>query len=372
MKIAQIVSTFPPNIGGMGNVCRSESQFLSDSGHDVTVFTLKYPKITYDDSIYQFNVVRLQPLFRIGNAGVVPQISSMLKQFDLVHLHYPFYGLFLSGLCEKPLIISYQMDARPSGFIKKFLQKIYDSLFPRKMFAVAKKIIVGDKEYFDASRFASHIDKNKVIEIPNGVDTKVFKRLPVDLRDVNLEELSGKKILLFVANLMPLKRVDLAIKAMTLINDKNVRLVVVGGGNYLKKYKKMANDLGAGEKIFFMGSCPNDVQVSDYYNIADCLIMSSDYESFALVIVEAMACCLPVIGTDIPGIRNRIRDGVDGFLFKQGSAESLAERINQILAMPADKLKEMGEHGRSRVIEKYSWHRHMESLESLYQGLLAN
>ncbi|MFH0928697.1 MAG: glycosyltransferase family 1 protein, partial [bacterium] len=83
MRIALVVSTFPPYKGGMGNVAAKEAELLALGGHAVTVFTLGDKETPEPDLGYQ--VVRLKPQFRAGNAGLVPELYSKLKDFQAVH-----------------------------------------------------------------------------------------------------------------------------------------------------------------------------------------------------------------------------------------------------------------------------------------------
>jgi len=370
MKIAHIVSTFPPHLGGMGSVCWNEADLLSDRGHDVTVFTLEYPDTRYDDAIYPFSVVRLKAIFKYGDAGIVPQMLWRLNGFDIVHLHYPFYG-GAEWLCFKkiPFVVTYHMDAQTTG-MKSVFQKIYDLFWPGFIFSRAKKVIVVDSEYFKTVRFGKNVKPENLVEIFNGVDTKLYKPMSADLADLDLQDLDRKKIVLFVSNPIQLKRLDLLLQAMKIINDKDAMLVVVGGRYGLEKYKKIAKDLGIESRVKFMGASANSQQVADYYNIATCFVLPSDYESFALVVAEAMSSALPVIGSDIPAIRNRIDDGVNGFLFKKGSAEDLAEKLGHLFSLSPEERKKMGENGRKKVIENYSWTSHADKLEAVYKDVI--
>ena len=92
MKIAHVVSTFPPQVGGMGQVALEEAQRLAKMGHEVTVFALGYAGTKYHDQDFPFKVVRLWTPFKYGDAGFAPQLFFKLKKFDVTHLHYPFYG----------------------------------------------------------------------------------------------------------------------------------------------------------------------------------------------------------------------------------------------------------------------------------------
>lgn len=91
MKIAEVVATFPPSIGGMGEVCFNESEELAKRGHEVTVFTLRhFKKKEYTNEKFPFKVVRVRPFLKAGDAGLVPGIFFKLRGFDYIHLHYPF------------------------------------------------------------------------------------------------------------------------------------------------------------------------------------------------------------------------------------------------------------------------------------------
>ena len=365
MKIAHVVSTFSPHVGGMGTVCYNEAKRLAESGHDVTVFTLKYPGTTYDDTKFPFKVVRLRPLIRLGDAGLVPQILNYLTGFDLVHLHYPFYG-GAEWLCfsSVPLVITYHMDAQAEG-IKGLISKIYDWFWPKILFAQARKIIAVDAEHFKNTKFGKYFS-DKVVEIQNGVDTNVFSPRIVDLESIGLAHLKDKKIILFVGNPLPVKRLDLLINSMKLLADDNLALVVVGGGYELDKYKQMVKDLQIENSIYFAGQCDSQQKLSDYYNAAWCVVVPSDYESFSLVVAEAMACGVPVVASKIPAMAGRINNGVNGFLFEKGSAESLVGTLKKIMSMSAEERKSVGEKGRMEMENKYSWEQHMEKLIKVY------
>ncbi len=359
MKIAHVVSTFPPQIGGMGSVCYNEAKSLAENGHDVTVFTLKYPGVVYDDAKFPFKVVRLKPLVKLGDAGLVPQILKKLKGFDLVHLHYPFYG-GAEWLCfsKIPLVITYHMDAQATG-LKFFIQKMYDLVWPKFIFAKAKKIIAVDVEHFKNTKFGK-LFFNKTIEVQNGVDTNIFSPHPVDLKNIGLAHLQGKKIILFVGNLMPLKRLDLLLSVIKLLNDSNLALVVVGGGYEVEKYKGTAKDLN---NVYFAGQCNDPRKLSDYYNAAMCVVVPSDYESFSLVAVEAMACGKPLVLTDLPVLKKNISEAI---FFEKGSVESLKNALEKALSLSEEERKRISELERAKAVKEYSWDKHMAKLTQVY------
>ncbi len=369
LRIAHVVSTFPPQLGGMGSVCASEASAMAEQGHDVSVFTLQYSgdiDLQDQDKKVSFKIIRLRPIIKFGDAGLVPQLLWKIgKNFDLVHLHYPFYGgAEWLNFISVPMVVTYHMDAQATG-AKFIIQKIYDFLWPRLLFAKAKKIITVDSS-FNSSELLKGISQDKIIEIYNGVDTNIFKLQLVDLNVLGLSDLQGKKIVLFVGNLLPLKRLDLIIKSIKLLNYKDVVLLVVGGGDHLEKYKQMARSLEVELQVRFVGPCADKAKLVQYYNTAFCVVVPSDYESFSLVAVEAMACGKPLVLSSLDIFKNKFSGAI---FFEKGSAESMSTALGQVLALSEEERDAIGQQGREEVVKNFSWENHINRLRELYVGI---
>ncbi len=364
LRIAHIVSTFPPQLGGMGAVCADEARYMAQQGHDVTVFTLQYSDNSYtdQDKNFLFKIVRLKPLIRFGDAGLVPQLLWKIgKNFDIVHLHYPFYGgaewLSFIGV---PLVITYHMDAQTKG-VKYLIQKIYDSVWPRLLFAKAKKIIIVGPG-FGSSKLLKNIVQNKMVEISNGVDTNFFKPQLAGSADLGLSDLANKKIILFVGNILPLKRLDLVIKSLKLISNKDVILLAVGDGVDLEKCKQMASGLGIDSQVRFVGSCTDKSKLVQYYNTAYCVVVPSDYESFSLVVAEALACGKPLVLSNLP-VFNKIKNAI---FFEKGSESSLADALQKTLYLSEEEIKSIGKSNRELAVNNFSRDSHLSKLKEVY------
>lgn len=114
VKVAEVIATFPPHHGGMGYVCFHNSLELARRGHEVTVFTLEHGRLSYDSDPKDFRIVRLPTPLLYGDGGPVPQLYAKLKGFDIVHLHYPFFG---GGPCctkESPAKVQLGKERRTS------------------------------------------------------------------------------------------------------------------------------------------------------------------------------------------------------------------------------------------------------------------
>ncbi len=376
MKIAHVIATFPPHIGGMGNVAFHECNELVQHGHQVTVFTLHYGSLENHDDALPFKVVRLKPFIRAGDAGWIPQLFNRLKNFDLVHLHYPFYGgaewIWLAHkLYNQKYLVTYHMEAHPRGVVKRLIHFFYNLFLTKIILRGAKKILVVDKDYFFKNPHGGVVPFQNIIELPNAVNTNVFQPRAVTVNDCGWLEWENKKIVLFVGNLMPVKRLDLLLQTFSQLKD-DVVLVVVGGGYEEAKYKKMVVDLELGSRVKFVGRCFDQIQLARYYNIATAVVVPSDAESFSLVVVEALSSGCPVVASDIPGIRSRIVDGRDGYLFQSGSSNDLKEKLEKVLLLSPEQRNAMGERGRAKMKAAYGIEEHIKKLEEIYQGIVTS
>lgn len=371
MKIAHIVSTFYPKIGGMGEVCLNEAKQLADLGHAVVVFTMDYGIKSEDN--FNFEITRLRPWLRFGDGGVLPQLFQRLKDFDLTHLHYPFYGseqwvYWRRLLSKNKLMITYHMDAQSGGW--KFLaQKFNDWMWAKKVLRSADKVILPDENDDAQFYFSRFLPDYKIAKINNGVDLEIFAPRAVSARDLNLEPYANQNKLIFVGNALPVKRLDLAIRALKSIDDGGAVLLVAGGGYNLAVYQKLCRELNMQDRVIFSGECHDKEQLARYYNFCDAAVVPSDYESFSLACAEAMACGLPIIGSDIAGVRGRVKNGVNGFLFCQNSLPSFTDAINKFFALPGEERARLGEKSRQLAENELSWTRHGQKLLNVYNSL---
>jgi len=404
MRVVHLVSTFPPYKGGMGNVCLAQAKNLASFGHQVSVYTpletsleiletrspkkwileTRSPKSRSPKSISDagFAVRYLKPLFKYGNAAFVPGIIKSLKNFDLIHLHWPFLGgseiLLLWRLFRKKpkLIVQYHMDLIAPG-LRGLIFKLNFFLFAPLMVKLADKILVSSQDYLEHSDLKRHWLKNKekFIISPFGVDQQRF--FPQEKKGELLEQygLKNKKIILSVGGLDRahyFKGVRLLIMALTELKDKmpDLYLLLVGEGNLRPEYEKLASDLGIKKRVIFSGRV-EDNQLPDYYNLSDVFVFPSfsRSEAFGLVSLEAMACAKPVILSDLPGVRTLAKD--NGLISKVNDIDDLREKIISIFSC-SEKLKAMGENGLRMVKGKYHWPSIVKEIEKIYVQAVAS
>jgi glycosyltransferase involved in cell wall biosynthesis len=382
MKIAIVTPTFPPYAGGIGNVAAFNAKELVKLGHQVTVFTPFYKQVKEEFS--DLNIKRIPPLFKYGNAAFVPALSWMLEGFDIIHIHYPFFGgaevVWLHKRKFKKqaakIVLHYHMDVVGQGMTKLFFKLHRMFILPR-IVKMANKVIFTSMDYGNSSYLAQMAKKNpnKFIEVPNGVDSNNFVPEAKDEKflakhEINLDE----KIILFVGGLDKahyFKGIEYLIEAVSRLRDAEYkwRLLIVGEGDLKEYYISLINQFRLESKTIFAGYVPNE-DLPKYYNLADVAVLPSvdKSEAFGLALVEAMSCGKPVIASNLPGVRSVVTEKLNGLLVEPKNSDDLAAKINFFLSNPGEAY-EFGKAGRNKVKLKYDWSIIGHKLDGIYKGL---
>ncbi len=378
MKIAQVVCTFPPYRGGIGNCAYHFARLAASRGHEVTVFTPAYGRDRgLAETREKFEVCRLYPLLSHGNGAFLPQLAYRLRGFDLVHLHYPFFGgteaLWLAKLFgdKSKLVIHYHMDVLGLPWYAEFL-RLPERLVRAPLFGRADRITCASIDYIGTSQAAGLYRKypEKFAEIPFGVDLDRFR--PEKAPDRGNGSIPDIANILFVGGLDQahfFKGVGVLLEAMAKIKHSEAfpwRLVIVGEGALKARYREQAARLGINEQTAFAGKVPGE-ELARHYRQADVLVLPSvnRNEAFGLVLLEAMASGTAVVASRLPGVRTVFTDGKQGFYTEPGNPDDLAARLIRLLKNDEERLA-MAAAGRKLAEEKYGWERVGERLEELY------
>lgn len=381
MKIAQVTATFPPYMAGIGNVCYHNSLELAKLGHEVTVYTSNYPNIEYKyPNIFQ--VKRLPSLFRFGNAPFLPGLMN-IKDYDIVHLHYPFYFgsemiYAISKLRKLKYIITYHHDVINTGLIGLFC-KVNSSTLMKLIINSASKIGVTSLDYVQQSIIKDIINikrKNDwVVEIPNGVDINLFNPSVDGTKIKKQHGIESKEVVLFVGALDKahyFKGIEYLLRSFAKLKNNDANLLIVGNGTLKKLYIEIAKELNILDKTVFVGNVSND-DLPKYYAASDIIVLPSISmgEAFGVVLIEAMATGKPIIASNLPGVRTVISDGINGFLAEPKNVEDLASKIEYLLENE-DVRREFGKQGRKKAERYYSWENIGKKLESIYLEVLSS
>jgi D-inositol-3-phosphate glycosyltransferase len=213
-----------------------------------------------------------------------------------------------------------------------------------------------------------------------GVDLATFQ--PLDRADARRKiGYGGGRLLLFAGRLERLKGVDVAIRALALLRDRqhaDLRLIVLGEDarengvrdgveSEKERLKAVASAAGVRDSVDFVGSVAHH-ELPYFYAAADVCVMPSYSESFGLVGLEAQACGCPVVASDVSGLRSVVRDEVTGYLIDGHDPAMYAERIGRLLANP-ELAQQMGRRGRL-LAQRFSWTRTADRLDQLFERVI--
>jgi glycosyltransferase involved in cell wall biosynthesis len=182
------------------------------------------------------------------------------------------------------------------------------------------------------------------------------------------EELGVKDDFLWLAvgRLEAVKDYPCMLRAMAR-TPKTTRLLVLGAGPQEGRLREFAAWLGLSQRVHFAGFEPN---VKRWMRAADGFVLSSRYEGLPMVLLEAGACGVPVVATDVPGTREVVVDGETGWLAPAGDPAELAKTMMKLMDMPPEARHAMGERARSHVARNFSMEAALDRWERLYADLL--
>lgn len=383
MKIAQI-AYFPPAVKAshfaIGHAVHFLSEELTRLGHDVTVFVPCSPGIKKFKE-HGYKIKTLWSVFRIGHIFFAPTLWFKLRKFDIVNVHYPFWGVLeMVGLYKflhkdrMKFVINYDVDVLPKGFYKKILQWQCAKVLPRLMLVV-DKVIASSADYLTTSDVFGKFYAGKTrmfAEVPFGA-ADIFFPEPKDKRLMACYGLKdGDVVLMFIGLLdrtRNYKGIRYLLRAMEYL-DANVKLIIGGDGEMRAFYQAKLIEAGLGKRVIFTGYI-KDNEMRQHYNLCDIFILPSvnRMEACSAVALEAMACGKPLIVTNLKGVRSIIDPGVNGMLVEPKNSRDIADKVKFLLQRP-QLMVTMGMNGAERANLHYRWPIIAKKLEAIYNRIL--
>jgi glycosyltransferase involved in cell wall biosynthesis len=362
----------------------NHTRSLVAAGHAVDVFTPAYDGNERTEEREGFRIHYVKPLVQFGNAGFIPQITQKLEKYDIVHLHYPFYGAAepLWRLKKRKgdalkLVLTYHMDVVGGMFLKPFFMLHTRFIMPR-IVKSADAVIVTSNDYAAHSNIAKLFYRipEKFHEIPPEVDTHHFYHR----EDTHaLRERHGiqedERVLLFVGGLDKahyFKGIDFLIDAFEVVQRSTVhkvKLLIVGKGELSTDYQRKVKEKGLDSSIIFVGPASYE-DLPRYYSLADVTLLPSidKSEAFGIVLIESLACQTPIIATSLPGVRTVVDQDVNGYTFALKNEGQLAGAVHDILTSP-EKARAMGLKGREKVEQLYAKEKVVHKLSEVYRSI---
>lgn len=325
-------------VGGIETYNIQMAYALQKVGHEVMLFSGvgSHNKLK-DLDIREFKFINRRYFRFFGN-----RFSKFMERFS-------FFIFCFNVLLKEN--IDFLVLSKPFDFFVVYFLKL------KKPHIKAIFVSGGEDFYFFDRFFAKRLDviigvskaiveilekryKKKVYLIPNGVNLEVFKKIELQ---------KEQNSLVSVGRVVGWKGFDLVIKALNSL--PNFSYKIVGDGPYLETLKKMAKEMGLEDRVYFLGE-KNQEEIAELLNKSNVFILPSiGLEAFGIVILEAMACGLPVVASRNGGIVDIIEDGVNGYLFEIGDINGLILAIKRAML---DE-KRVSETGFRMVKEKYSW-----------------
>jgi glycosyltransferase involved in cell wall biosynthesis len=357
--------------GGVERVMQYISQVLCKDGYKVTAVVSRRPGSAERDNVYGVEEVRVKPAFYTFKVPIMPGYYNCLKSLapDILHVHgtIPNISDVVVSYANKhrvPSIFHYHFDGNAESAIGNIAAGIYNSTINSYAVKNATKVVTLTKIYAEMSPVLRPYLK-KVEVIPNGVDIKKFNP-EIDVTGLKAKyNIPDGKIIFSAVRLVKYKGMDYLIRAMKGI--KNATLVIAGVGPEEAALKKLADDLKI-DNIKFLGLIHNE-NMAQFYRISDVYAIPSvtTGEHFGISALEAMACGIPIVATNLPGHREFITQDF-GILVEPRKPEELTTSICSILA--DDKMhKEMAIAARKNA-EKYSWDIITQRWLEIYRDLL--
>ncbi|MEE9516115.1 MAG: glycosyltransferase [Candidatus Adiutricales bacterium] len=293
--------------------------------------------------------------------------------FDLVHTHTSKAGVIgrvAAILAGVPVIIHASHGHIYTGFYGPLFSRIL-LLLDRFLSRWTERIVTLTARGLDEQVRMSIAPRSRFRVVPSGVDLTRFMDSPVSIEHTRAElglPLSGP-LLGMVAELDHRKGHKYLIEAMPAVfrAHQDARLLIVGQGPLENQLKAQITGLGLQDAIILTG---HREDIPEILHLLDIFVLSSINEGMGRVIVEAMACGLPVVASNLMGIPELVEDGVTGFLFRPRDSHGLAEKIIELLDNP-EKAEKMGFIGRQKVYPSHDETVMVEAFEDLYREALS-
>jgi N-acetyl-alpha-D-glucosaminyl L-malate synthase BshA len=374
-KKLKIGITCYPSVGGSGVVATELGKLLAERGHEIHFITSSLPfrlnkvycNITFHEvEVNQYSVFKYPP-YDLALASKMAEVAKREK-LDLLHVHYAiphaicaFLAKQMVGEDLKIVTTLHGTDITVLGYDQSLSDLIRFGIETSdKVTAVSHSLVEQTIELLQP--------KKQIETVYNFIDDRIyFKKNTTHLkREYGIDE--DEKVIIHVSNFRKVKRVQDVIYSFQLIQRKiNAKLLLVGDGPEMSFVSRLVRELGLTDKVLFLGKQDNLEQL---YSISDLMLLLSEKESFGLVLLEAMACGVPCIGTNIGGIPEVIHEGKTGFLSEIGDINTVSNHAIHILSNP-DLHKKMSEH--AIYIAKNDFHSEkiVSQYESIYYDLLS-
>jgi len=368
-KIAVVVPKYGLVGGGERFVFELTERLANIPGYEIHVFSNKWRSESDHITFHKIPIITFPKWLTSISFAYLANRKIAKMDFDLIHSH--------DRVFKSNVVTLHSIPHRT--WVRDIRQKRRLSLFDYGTSWMDKKMYThsGCQMFLPVSNLvkikvleAFQIDERKIRVIHPGVDVERFQsdnphnrqeiRQAFGISDTDF-------LILFVGMNFEVKGLDSLLSAIALLKSEydndQVKVLIVGKGN-TKKYKALGHKLGIGEQLIFTG-VRNDME--KIYPAGDILVMLSKFDTFGMVITEAMAASLPVIISDNVGAKDLVIQGENGFVINRENIEMISSKIN--LMLNKQKRLEMGKKAHHTALNN-TWEQMTLIVLNVYEALL--
>lgn len=363
-----------PTVGGSGVVATELGKLLAEKGHEIHFISSSMPfrlnkvycNIYYHEvTVNQYSVFQYPP-YDLALASKIAEVTNREK-LDVLHVHYAIPHAVCAVLAKQMVDHDVKIVTTLHGTDITVLG--YDpSLSDMIKFGIEQSDVVTAVSNALVKQTYELLDVQKEIHtVYNFVDERVYRKKNVH----HLKDEYGigdhEKVIIHVSNFRKVKRVPDVVRAFSFVRSQiPAKLLLVGDGPEMTVVCRLVKQLGLTDDVRCLGKQEN---LEELYSISDVKWLLSEKESFGLVLLEAMACGVPCVGTNIGGIPEVIEDGKTGFLCELGHIEEVAEKTLRMLKN--DELHTyMAEQALKTVYDKFHSQQIVKQYENIYFSLM--
>jgi N-acetyl-alpha-D-glucosaminyl L-malate synthase BshA len=334
--------------------------------HEVHLVSYDKPVRAHDEDGCVFHRVELlsYPLFErvpcCYSLALVSKLAEIITSYnlDIVHAHYAVPNAASAYLAKKICNDTAKLVTTLHG-TDSYLVGRHPSYKAVTQFSIQHSdALTAVSEYLKDRTLTEFDISRELVVIPNFTDPQRFRRL---------EKKDEQKIISHSSNFRAIKRIPDIIQVFKILSEKvDCKLTLIGNGPEQPKAKSMVKNLGLSKRVEFLGNVKN---VQEILGKSDLFLLPSEDESFGLAALEAMSCEIPVVASNVGGLRELISHGADGYLVDVGDVEALATYSLSILQNPKQQEK-FGRNARRKVLRMYTPDKIMPQYERLYEECL--
>ena len=370
-KIAVVVPKYGLVGGGERFVFELTERLANIPGYEIHVFSNKWRSESDHITFHKIPIITFPKWLTSISFAYLANRKIAKMDFDLIHSHDRIFKSNVVTLHSIP----------HQTWVREIRQKRWLSLFDRGTSWTEKQMYKysGCQMFLPVSNLVKiklletfHLDEQRIRVIHPGVDVERFQSANPYNRQKIRDELGISELdllILFVGMNFEVKGLDSLLSAIALLKSEydndQVKVLVVGKGNN-KKYEALAHKLGIGEQLIFSG-VRNDIE--RMYQSGDILVMLSKFDTFGMVVTEAMAASLPVIISDKVGAKDLVVQGENGFVVNREDIKMISSKIN--LMLNKENRLEMGKKAHHTALNN-TWDQMTLKVLDVYEALLVS